>query len=87
VIVKHIDLDTQGFSPTYNAVREMANLLLLKRGSCPVGRDWPRNFVKHTDSFMARFNRAYNRQRALCEDPVLIEIYRITLVLGFSVFS
>jgi hypothetical protein len=73
VIVKHIlDLDTRGFSPTYNAVRDMANLLLLKRGGCPVGRDWPRNFVKRTDSLTTRFNRAYDRQRALCEDPVLI---------------
>jgi hypothetical protein len=62
VIVKHIlDLDTRGFSPTYNAVRDMANLLLLKRGGCPVGRDWPRNFVKRTDSLTTRFNRAYDR--------------------------
>ena len=33
---------------------------------------WPRNFVKRTDSLTTRFNRAYDRQRALCEDPVLI---------------
>jgi hypothetical protein len=40
VIIRYIlDLDTRGFSPTYNAVRDMANLLLLKRGGCPVGRD------------------------------------------------
>ena len=73
MIIKYIlDLDTRGFSPTYNAVRDVANLLLLKRGGCPVGRDWPRNFIKRTDSLTTRFNRAYDRQRALCEDPVLI---------------
>jgi hypothetical protein len=73
VIVKYIlDLDLRGFSPTYAAVRDMADKLLLARGGCPVGRDWPRNFVKRTDSLTTRFNRPYDRQRALCEDPVLI---------------
>lgn len=71
VIVDYIlDLDTRGFSPTYNAVREMANLLLLRRGGRPVGRDWPPNFVKRKDSLTTRFNRPYHRQRALCEDHV-----------------
>jgi hypothetical protein len=50
----------------------MANLLLSKRGGCPVGTDWPRNFVQRTDSLKTRFNRPYNRQRALCEDLCLI---------------
>ena len=50
----------------------MADKLLSARGGSPVGRDWPRNFVKRTDSLTTRFNRAYDRQRALCEDPVLI---------------
>jgi hypothetical protein len=73
VIVKYIlDLDLRGFSPTYAAVRDMADKLLLARDGCPVGRDWPRNFVKRTDSLTTRFNRPYDRQRALCEDPVLI---------------
>jgi hypothetical protein len=57
VIVKYVlSLNTRGFSPTYNAVRSMANLLLLKRGGCPVGRDWPRNFVERTDSLTTRFD-------------------------------
>jgi hypothetical protein len=73
VIVKYIlDLDLRGYSPTYAAVRDMANKLLLARSGCPVGRDWPRNFVKRTDSLTTCFNRPYDRQRALCEDPVLI---------------
>ena len=73
VIVKHIlDLDLRGFAPTYAAVRDMANRLLAARGADQVGVHWPRNFVKRTDSLTTRFNRAYDRQRALCEDPVLI---------------
>jgi hypothetical protein len=50
----------------------MANRLLAARGANQVGIHWPRNFVKRTDSLTTRFNRAYDRQRALCEDPVLI---------------
>jgi hypothetical protein len=73
VIVGYIlDLDQRGFAPTYAAVRDMADKLLAARGRGQVGVHWPRNFVKRTDSLTTRFNRAYNRQRALCEDPVLI---------------
>jgi hypothetical protein len=73
VIVSYIiELDLRGFAPTYAAVRDMANRLLAVRGANQVGVHWPRNFVKRTDSLTTRFNRAYDRQRALCEDPVLI---------------
>jgi hypothetical protein len=67
-----LDLDQRGFAPTYAAVRDMANRLLAARGAGQVGVHWPRNFVKRTDSLTTRFNRAYDRQRALCEDPILI---------------
>ena len=71
--MKHIlDLDLRGFAPTYAAVRDIANRLLAARGANQVSVHWPRNFVKRTDSLTTRFNRAYDRQRALCEDPVLI---------------
>jgi hypothetical protein len=74
VIVRYIlDLDRRGFAPTYAAVRDMADKLLAARGADQVGAQWPRNFVKRTDSLKTRFNRAYDRQRALCEDPVLIK--------------
>jgi hypothetical protein len=74
VIVSYIlDLDLRGFAPTYAAVRNMADKLLAARGAGQVGQKWPANFVKRTDSLKMRFNRAYDRQRALCEDPVLIK--------------
>ena len=74
VIVNHIlDLDLRGFSPTYAAIRDMADKLLATRGAGQVGQKWPANFVKRTDRLVTRFNRAYDRQRALCEDLVLIK--------------
>ena len=50
----------------------MADTLLAQRSAGRVGVHWPRNFVKRTDSLKTCFNRAYDRQRALCKDPVLI---------------
>ena len=74
MIIDHVlNLDLRGFSPTYAAVRDMADRLLAARGAGQVGVHWPRNFVKRTDSLTTRFNRAYDRQRALCEDLVLIK--------------
>jgi hypothetical protein len=51
----------------------MADRLLAARSAGQVGVQWARNFVKRTDALTTRFNRAYDRQRALCEDPVLIK--------------
>ena len=74
VIVSYIlNLDLRGFAPTYAAIRDMADKLLAARGAGQVGQKWPANFVKRTDSLTTCFNRAYDRQRALCEDPVLIK--------------
>jgi hypothetical protein len=73
VIFRHIlDLDQCGFAPTYASVRDMADKLLAVRKAGQVGVHWPRNFVKRTDSLTTHFNRAYDRQRARCEDPILI---------------
>jgi len=50
VIVARIpDLDSQGYPPSLNNVRYMANKLLAKRGAQPVGMRWPQNFVKRTE--------------------------------------
>jgi hypothetical protein len=54
----------------------MAEKLLAARDAGQVGVHWARNnFVKRTDALTTRFNRAYDRQRALCEDPVLIKTW------------
>jgi hypothetical protein len=73
VIVQHIlDLDQHEFAPTYAVVRDMADKLLAARGAGQVGQKWPANFVRRTESLTTRFNQVYNRQRALCKDPILI---------------
>jgi hypothetical protein len=73
VIIQHIlELDSRGFSPTLSALRDMANNLLAERGASQVGKNWPENFVKRTPELKTRFNRKYDRQRALCEDPAII---------------
>jgi hypothetical protein len=73
VIVRHIlELDSRGFAPSLGAVRDMADKLLTKRGAGYVGRQWPRNFINRIDSLTTRFNRPYDRQRTLCEDPKVI---------------
>jgi hypothetical protein len=74
MIVSHIlDLNLRGFAPMYAAIRSIADKLLATRGAGQVGQKWLANFVKRTDSLTRRSNLAYNRQRALCEDPVLIK--------------
>ncbi|KAL5399855.1 hypothetical protein PMIN03_013120 [Paraphaeosphaeria minitans] len=76
VITRYIlDLDSRGFSPTLGAVRDMANRVRTERGASQVGEKWPRNFVKRTDSLTTRFNRPYDRHRALCEDPEAIRAW------------
>ena len=73
VIVKHIlDLDSRGFPPTHDAVRHIANKLLAERGAGAVGKLWPYNFVKRTESLATRFSRTHDRQRALREDTETI---------------
>jgi hypothetical protein len=53
----------------------MADKLLATRAAGQVGKNWPSNFVKRIDSLITRFNRPYDRQRALCEDPKAIRAW------------
>jgi len=72
VIVQHIlDLDSRGFAPKLVFLRDMANQLLAARSARPVGKNWPENFVRRTPEVKTRYNRKYDYQRALCEDPRL----------------
>ncbi|KFY28655.1 hypothetical protein V491_00357, partial [Pseudogymnoascus sp. VKM F-3775] len=73
VIVRYIlDLDTRGFAPRIAGVEDMANLILISRGGRRVGQLWAHRFVKRQPELKTRFNRVYDFQRALCEDPKLI---------------
>jgi hypothetical protein len=71
-----LSMDQRGASPRPSHVREMANILLAKRGSATiltVGENWVYNFIKQHNEIKTRFSRRYNHQRAKCEDPKIIQ--------------
>ena len=70
ILVRYIlDLDSRGFPSRINDVRDMADLLRKVRHVKPVDKQWPYNFVQRRPELKTRFSRAYDFQRALCEDP------------------
>lgn len=72
-IVQYIlDRDTRRFSPRLADVADMANLLLKTRNMVRVGTRWAQRFVQRRPELKTRINRAYDYQRALCEDPEII---------------
>jgi hypothetical protein len=73
VIVQRIlDMDTRGFAPRLAGVEDMANFILKSQGGKSVGTRWAQRFVQRRPELKTRFNRVYDFQRALCEDPELI---------------
>ena len=57
-------------------VREMANLLLEKRGTTrvlSVGQNWVIKFVKRRPLLSSRFSKRYNYERAKYEDLKIIK--------------
>jgi Psq-like protein/Tc5 transposase-like DNA-binding protein len=76
VIIQYIlDLDARGFSPTKAEVEDMANLLLAKRDAPPVGKCWTDRFISQQPRISTRLNRAYDYQRALQEDPAVLNAW------------
>ena len=67
-----IEQDARGFPLRLSGVEDMANLLLKSRDGKPVGKHWARRFVDAQPTLKTKFNRRYDYQRALCEDPVVI---------------
>ena len=75
-VLKYIlDLDMRGFPPRLADVGDMANILLADRDAGRVGKHWASNFVKRQPELQTRFTRAYDYQRALCEDPKKIDAW------------
>ncbi|MBZ6375483.1 MAG: hypothetical protein LBE67_10925 [Kocuria palustris] len=71
-----LSMDSWGSAPRPSMVREMANVLLEKRGITPVssvGEKWVYNFVKRRPLLSSRFSKRYNYERAKCEDPEVIK--------------
>ncbi|OQE33586.1 hypothetical protein PENCOP_c060G01518, partial [Penicillium coprophilum] len=70
-----LSMDSRGAGPRPSMVREMADLLLEKRGTTPVlsvGENWVTNFVKRRPLLSSQFSKRYNYERAKCEDPKII---------------
>src|SRR5450432_366724 len=67
-----LKLDSRGFAPRLAGVEDMANFILESRGAGRVGKLWAYRFVQRQPDLKTRFNRVYDFQRALCEDPELI---------------
>ena len=68
-------MDSRGAAPRPATVQEIANLLLMRRGSTPVqivGENWVSNYIKRHPKLSTRFSRRYNYERAKCEDPKII---------------
>jgi transcriptional regulator with XRE-family HTH domain len=73
VIVRNIlDMDSRGFAPRLAGVEDIANYILKSRGGKRVSKLWAHRFVQRQPALKTRFNRVYDFQRALCEDPELI---------------
>ncbi|KAF4490132.1 hypothetical protein CGGC5_v003751 [Colletotrichum fructicola Nara gc5] len=67
-----IEQDSRGFPLRLAGVEDMANLLLRARNGEPVGKRWARRFVDSQPALKTKFNRPYDYQRALQEDPEVI---------------
>ena len=55
-----LDLDSQGFPPWIDDVRDMANLLYKTRHAKLVGKQWPYNFVQRCPELKTRFSCVYD---------------------------
>jgi hypothetical protein len=70
IIVSHIlDRDSRGFPPRQADVEDIVNYLRKYRRVKPVGKLWAHRFIQRRPELKTRFNRVYDFQRALCEDP------------------
>ncbi|KAM5529934.1 transposase [Fusarium oxysporum f. sp. phaseoli] len=72
VLQNTLDLDSRGLPCRISVVEDMANRLLADRNAPPVGKRWAINFINRQPELKSRYQRRYNYQRALCEDPTII---------------
>jgi hypothetical protein len=67
-----LNQDSQGFPCQLSIIEDIANRLLADRNAPPVGKHWANNFINRQPELKSRYNRRYDYQRALCEDPTTI---------------
>jgi hypothetical protein len=72
-LVRYIlDLDSRGFPPRIEGVKDIADLFLMMRGAKRVGKQWAYRFIRRYPKLKTRFSRVYDFQRAFCKDYNLI---------------
>jgi hypothetical protein len=72
-----LSMDERGYPPKPSAVGDAARLLLRARlgPEAFIGKNWTHNFINRQPTLQSRWTRKYDHQRALCEDPVIIEAW------------
>lgn len=76
VIFQYVsDLDARGFPPNLGGVEDMANLIFASSGKGCVDNLQAHRFVKRRPELKIRSSRAYDFQRALCEDSDAIGVW------------
>ena len=70
-----LDLDARGFPPRISGIKDMADLLLATRHGQPTGINWAQRFIQSCPELKTRLSRTYDKQRALCEDPDVINAW------------
>ena len=73
ILQRVLDLDARGLAPRVDGVTNMANFILESQGKERVGKNWAARYIARQPELSTRFNRVYDYQRALCEDPKLIK--------------
>ena len=73
IVRRVLDETLRGVPVSKADVRDMADKLLGDRNGKPVGKNWVDNFIKRTPELRTRWSRPYDRQRAACEDPAVIQ--------------
>jgi hypothetical protein len=69
-----LDLDSRGFPPRIEGVKDMANLLLSTRHAKPVGTRWANRFIRRRPELKTRFSRAYDFQHNYNPQAVLSKL-------------
>ena len=71
-----LDLDERGYPLRIQDLRDAAKLLLNQRDPAgTIGINWPTNFTNRRPELKSKFNRKYDYERALCEDPEKIHTW------------
>jgi hypothetical protein len=73
IVQRILDESLRGLPLSKAHIQDMADRLLEERGGNPTGKCWVDRFIKRTPELRTRWSRPYDRQRAACEDPAVIE--------------